>query len=128
MKATSRTDPKNIHISECGRLRLVKEGTVIDHPEAFRLCMMGVAKPVDDECLKRLAYEGWGPEHFDDKWQAAADQMEQWEAGIRAANTSTPAPIEGQDQPQPLTTEATADDSGDPDSGSVLFDSETSED
>jgi len=116
MKATSRTDPEQVQVSACGRYRIVKEGTVIDHPDAYRLCMMGVAKPADDECLGRLADEGWGPDVFDDKWQAASLQMEEWEQGIRDANTNLPTP------------QKELNDSRDSDSGSVLHDSETSED
>ena len=116
MKATSRTDPEQVQVSACGRYRIVKEGTVIDHPDAYRLCMMGVAKPADDECLERLADEGWGPDVFADKWQAASLQMKEWEQGIRDANTNIPTP------------QKELNDSRDPDSGSVLHDSETSED
>jgi len=116
MKATSRTDPEQVQVSACGRYRIVKEGTVIDHPDAYRLCMMGVAKPADDECLERLADEGWGPDVFADKWQAASLQMKEWEQGIRDANTNIPTP------------QKELNDSRDPDSRSVLRDSETSED
>ena len=111
MKATSRTDPKKVHVSADGRLRLVKEGTVLDHPDTYRLCMMGVAKPADAECLAKLKYEGWGPDVFDEKWEVASEQMRVWEQGIKAANTSTPQPV---DEPKQLTTETPADDSGNP--------------
>jgi len=113
--ATSRTDPDIVTTSACGQYRLIKAGAIIDHPDAYRLCQMGYAKPEDDECRDRLADVGWGPDVFDEKWQAAADQIAEWEAGIKAANTSQ-------------STQDTADDPRDSDSGSVLHDSETSED
>jgi len=116
MKATSRTDPEHVQVSACGRYRIVKEGTVIDHPDAYRLCMMGVAKPADDECLERLADEGWGPDVFNEKWQAASLQMKEWEQGIRDANTNIPTP------------QKELNDSRDSDSGSVLHNRQTSED
>jgi len=119
MKATSRTDPAIVHVSACGQYRLVKEGTVLDHAESYRLCMMGVAKPEDAECLQALADNGWGPDVFDEKWLTAEAQMKVWAEGIRAANTSTP---------EPVNTEDAEDESGDTDSGSILFDSTTPED
>lgn len=157
-KATSRTDPKIVHVSACGRYRLIKAGAVIDHPDAYRLCMMGYARPDDQECLDKLDYEGWGPDVFEDKFLIASTQLVKWERGIQAANTATPAPLdeagatpldlsepddheyvdtkyekaiaadEAARKPKPLTTEDPPDVPRDIDSGSILFDSETPED
>jgi len=83
--ATSRTDPAIVTVSACGQHRIIKAGAIIDHPDAYRLCKAGYAKPADDECLERLAAEGWGPDIFNEKWQ---DLIAEWEKGIKAANTS----------------------------------------
>jgi hypothetical protein len=95
--ATSRTDPAIVTVSACGQHRIIKAGAIIDHPDAYRLCKAGYAKPADDECLERLAAEGWGPDIFNEKWQAAADLIAEWEKGIKAANTSEPATQETTD-------------------------------
>ena len=50
-KPTPLTNPEII--KEIDGRRVVPEGTIIEHPRAYRLVQMGAAEPADDEC--RLA-------------------------------------------------------------------------
>ena len=56
--AASGSGPALKKCPECGsvvgqRLGRLPAGTIIDHPEAWKLVKMGVAIPADDECEKR---------------------------------------------------------------------------
>ena len=91
-RATSRTDPAIV--IERNGVRLIEAGSVIDHPDAWKLCMNGIARPEDDEALAELDKRGWGPEAFEAKFAAAEAQQRDWEQGIRSA-IAPPQPIEG---------------------------------
>ena len=95
-RPTSRTNKKLI-VERNGQ-KILPAGTVIENKDAFKLCMMGIAKPADNECWDALASRGWGKDEFDAKFEVAAAQQKAWEKGIIQARVEgapiAPTPVE----------------------------------
>lgn len=53
-------------------------GTIIDHPEVWKLVQWGTAEPADDECRER-AYR----DRTDDQIQSARDSQAMMRAGLQ---------------------------------------------
>ena len=72
-----------IGVEEYNRRRraAVKAGTVIDHPQAWQLVAMGIAEPVDQECVNRAALAMPGAISLDAKIANAVEGMERLESG-----------------------------------------------
>lgn len=66
-----------IGVEEYNRRRraAVKAGTVIDHPQAWQLVAMGIAEPVDQECVNRAALAMPGAISLEMKIANAAEGM-----------------------------------------------------
>ena len=62
------------------RRAAAKAGTVIDHPRAWELVTMGIAEPVDQECVNRAAMAMPGAISLDAKIQNAAEGMDRLES------------------------------------------------
>lgn len=99
-RATSRTDTSLVE--DRNGQKVLPAGTVIEHRDAFKLCMMGIATPVDQECLDALDAHGWGKDVFKDKFETAEAQQKAWEHGIIQARVSgapiAPEPAEVEDE------------------------------
>lgn len=78
-RPTSRTDPALIVDG------ILPAGTVIDHPDAYKLAINGIGRPDDDECWAALELHGWTAENFESKFRPAALQQAKWERGIAEA-------------------------------------------
>lgn len=58
-----------------GTKQWLEPGTVLEHPESYKLVQMGVAKPADDECVKAAGMDAA-------KMKAATQAYKRLEAGI----------------------------------------------
>lgn len=73
--ATSRANDCDVTTDADGK-RWLKEGTVIERPDAFKLVGCGVAVPADEECSKLFTQE---------QIDAAIEVQQRWQQGIAEA-------------------------------------------
>jgi len=95
-------------------IRKVAAGTVIDHPDAFRLVRQGVAMPADEECQRaanRTAQQMAAAQHAYERVKAGIhpDDYESYDAGIMAGYNPDGSwklgPAAEQEDDEPLTEE-----------------------